>query len=130
MDRILVIDDFEAARTQVRLRLQSAGFFVVEQPSAIGATRTILENKIRAVIVDLTMPGLSGDKLVGLLRKNPRLRNLVIVIVSGKSDEELRQISRATDANAVLSKSQLDDLVPILKGHLNRIEVGPSRGRA
>jgi hypothetical protein len=40
--------------------------------------------------------------------------------VSAKGDEELLEISRSTDANAVLSKSQLDDLVPTLMRHLGR----------
>ena len=84
-DRVLVIDDFEVARIQLRRLLEAAGFYVVEQPSAIGATRTILVEKIEAVVVDVTMPGLSGDRLVELLRRNPRLQGLVIVIVSARS---------------------------------------------
>lgn len=127
-DPILVIDDFEVARIQLRHLLEAAGFHVVDQPSAIGATRTILAHKVQAVVVDLTMPGLSGDKLVGLLRKNPRLRGLVIVIVSAKSDQELYELSRSTDANAVLSKSNLDELVPMLTRHLGQAQTACNRG--
>jgi two-component system chemotaxis response regulator CheV len=118
----LVIDDFALARAQLRQLLTAAGFLVFEQSSATGATRTILTHKVQAVIVDVNMPGLSGDRLVGVLRKNPRLRDLVIVIVSGKSDAELQKISRVADANAVLSKSNLGELVPTLTRYLGRAE--------
>ena len=50
----------------------------------------------------------------------------MIVIVSGKSDPELQRISRVADANAVLSKSNLGELVPTLTRHLSRAEAATS----
>src|SRR5262245_15144695 len=87
--RVLVIDDSVSARTAAKDVLVHAGFEVYALPSAIGATRLILRNRIEAVVVDLSMPGLSGDRLVALIRQNPRLRELIVVIVSGESAEEL-----------------------------------------
>jgi CheY-like chemotaxis protein len=117
---VLVIDDSELARAQIRKVLESAGFAVLEQPSGIGATRTILSNDVKAVVVDISMPGLSGDKLVRVLRENPRLRGLIIIVVSGKPEGELSALRDSLGAHAVLSKGELDFLVPALQRHLRR----------
>jgi len=89
--------------------LENAGFVVFEQPSAIGATRAIREHSICAVVVDVNMPGLSGDKLVGVLRKNPRLNGLVIVVVTGKTSNEVAALSELGAADAVLFKEGLEE---------------------
>jgi len=106
--RVLVIDDSETARAAMAETLLEAGYRVLELPSAIGATRTILRNDIQVVIVDVTLPGLSGDMFVRVLRNNPRLKDLVIVIVSGMATEGLERIRAEGGADAVLSKTHID----------------------
>jgi CheY-like chemotaxis protein len=114
--KVLLIDDSEVARTGMRALLTRAKMEVFEQASAIGATRAIIQHQIDVVLVDVSMPGLSGDKLVRLLRDNPRLEGLVIVLVSAECREELEAIAAAAGADAVVSKTQLDeDLVGVLK---------------
>lgn len=112
--RVLVIDDSVSARTAAKEILDRAGFEVFALPSAIGATRLILRNRIEAVVVDLSMPGLSGDRLVGLLRENPRLRGLIVVIVSGESPEELKRVAESTQVDGVLSKESMGRELPTL----------------
>jgi len=114
--RVLVIDDSPVARTALRQHLEHAAVDVFDLASAIGATRAILQNGIDAVVVDVSMPGLSGDKLVDVLRSNSRLRGLVIVLVSAKPSAELREIARTCACDGVLSKDEVDgQLVPLLK---------------
>jgi CheY-like chemotaxis protein len=105
--RVLVIDDSETARAAIRGTLRGAGYEVLELPSAIGATRTILRNHIDAVIIDLTMPGLSGDMLMRMLRNNARLQGLVIVVVSGVAAASLESIRAEGGADAVLAKTDV-----------------------
>jgi CheY-like chemotaxis protein len=121
---VLIIDDSELARAQMRRLLIGAGVKVFEQSSAIGATRNILQNAIDVALVDISMPGLSGDKLVGLLRDNPRLRGLVIVVVSAKTESELHELVGPSMADAALSKERVEaDLL----GLLERLGTRPRR---
>lgn len=106
--RVLVIDDSPAARAKMVDVLEPAGFAVFELASAIGATRILMRNDIAAVVADVSMPGLSGDKLVGVLRQNPRLRDLAIVIVSGTHEEHLKDIQLSREVDATLSKREID----------------------
>jgi CheY-like chemotaxis protein len=119
--KVLVIDDSTVARLAMVELLNEAGFQVFELASATGATRTIMRNKVVAVIADVSMPGLSGDKLVGVLRKNPRLKDLVVILVSGRDDQELRQIMGEQQVDAMLTKRSLKDrLVTSLEIALRR----------
>jgi CheY-like chemotaxis protein len=119
--RVLVIDDSEVARHAIRDLLVRADFDVVALPSAIGATRLILQQRIEAAVVDLSMPGLSGDRLVEVLRKNPRLGGLVVVLVSGESEAELKSIRRKVDVQGVMTKDMIArELVPLLEHLLPR----------
>lgn len=119
--RVLVIDDSEVARHAIRDVLVRADYEVVALPSAIGATRLILQQRIEAAVVDLSMPGLSGDRLVEVLRKNPRLGSLVVILVSGESEAELKAIRRKADVQGVMSKDMIArDLVPLLERVLPR----------
>lgn len=119
LTNVLIIDDSPAARASIAAMLRIAGYGVFELSSAIGATRMILRNNIAAVIVDLGMPGLSGDKLVGLLRANPRLSQLVVIVASGQSGEELERIKNECPVDAVLSKREVSGrLVHLLESLL------------
>ena len=115
LTNVLVIDDSDAARAAIASLLRAGGFGVFELSSAIGATRTILRNDVKAAIVDLSMPGLSGDKLVGLLRSNSKLENLTIIVVSGQRGDDLANIGRDCDVDGVLSKRDINvRLIPLL----------------
>ena len=80
--KALVIDDDDIARELIVSVLERGGYETFDLPSPIGATQTILDRGIEIVVLDLMMPALSGDKLAKMLRSNPRLRDLTIVLVS------------------------------------------------
>jgi CheY-like chemotaxis protein len=105
--RVLVIDDDDIARELMVSTLEDAGYVVVSLPSAIGATRTIYKKGIQAVVLDVMMPDINGDKLAKLLRQNARGRNLAIVLVSSRPGDELQLLAASADADAVVGKAEI-----------------------
>ncbi len=105
--RILVIDDDEIARELISSVLEETGHDVFELPSAIGATREIFKNAIDAVVLDVMMPDINGDKLARLLRQNSRGKNLAIVLVSSRPVSELRALAASASADAVVEKARI-----------------------
>lgn len=98
---------------QVGDLLRAAGHEVTELASPIGATAKILEKEIRVVVIDVNMPTIRGDKLAMMLRRNPRLSHLGVVLISGLDLDELQNVARAVEANGVVTKEQMrDTLVP------------------
>jgi CheY-like chemotaxis protein len=111
---ILVIDDSPTARAKMVGVLKAAGFATLALPTAIGATRLLMRSKVHVVVADITMPGLSGDRLVGVLRRSPRLKDLAIVIVSGTHRDELDRIAREGEVDATLSKRDIDQQLVLI----------------
>jgi CheY-like chemotaxis protein len=104
---VLVIDDDEIARELLGSTLEQAGFSVVSLPSAIGATRMLHAGQIDAVVLDVVMPAMSGDRLADLLRNNPRFANLAVVLVSGEGVSELAALARRVGADAIVNKREI-----------------------
>jgi CheY-like chemotaxis protein len=107
MTKALVIDDDDVARELIVSILEDGGYMTFDLPSPIGATQMILSERIDVVVVDLFMPALSGDKLAKMLRQNRRMDGLAIVLVSGASDDELSELRKSVQADAVVSKSDI-----------------------
>jgi two-component system OmpR family response regulator len=105
VSRVLLIDDDDIAREYLASLLRDAGHEVFELPSPIGATRTILSEGIEAVILDVFMPDMDGDKSAKMLRENSRLSALAIVLVSSSEPEKLREIAERVKADAVVCKA-------------------------
>ena len=116
--KVLVIDDDDVARELLSSTLRGVGHEVYVLPSAIGATREIFHNAIDAVVVDVLLPDISGDKLTRVLRRNARGHHLAIILVSSRSVSELAALAKAAGADAVVAKSEI------------RHELGPAMEKA
>jgi CheY-like chemotaxis protein len=107
--RVLVIDDDDIARMAMVDLLESAGHQVSDLPSPIGATQKLLQEQIDVVVLDVMMPSLRGDKLANLLRKNPRLQHLGVILVTGALPDELQEVAGQVEAHAVIEKARIDE---------------------
>lgn len=105
--KILVIDDDDIARELLVSTLEHAGHQVFELPSAIGATRVIYAEQVDAVVVDVMLPDISGDKLARVLRQNAKGKNLAIVLVSSQPTDELQLLAASVSADAVVTKREV-----------------------
>jgi DNA-binding response OmpR family regulator len=105
--KVLVIDDDDVARELLCSTLQEAGHQTFELASSIGAVRCIQEGQIDAVVLDVMLPTINGDKLARMFRSNPKGEQLGIVLVSSRSEQELRTLAVAAQADEVVSKAQV-----------------------
>jgi DNA-binding response OmpR family regulator len=105
--RILIIDDDDIVRELLCSTLKRQGHEVHDLATAIGATRVIFEQDIDAVVVDVNLPDISGDKLARVLRQNSRGAGLGIVLVSSLPLDELKALALVAQADGVLSKSNI-----------------------
>lgn len=111
---ILVIDDSEVAASAISEILTEAGFHVDSLHTPIGVTRRLLAGDVAAVIVDLMMPALRGDRLIALVRKRSQLADLPMILTSG--NDLLEDDEKPPDDVEFLPKSELRHaLVPTLK---------------
>jgi CheY-like chemotaxis protein len=86
--RVLVVEDDDVLRGMARRVLERSGFAVVEAATGDAALRLCEEHytDLRLVLLDLTMPGLSGEATLGEIRR--RWPALPIVVSSGLVPED------------------------------------------
>jgi two-component system phosphate regulon response regulator PhoB len=86
-ETILVVEDDENIQQLVGYNLAKAGFHVIYADKGEQAFDLIRIEKPALVVLDLMLPGLNGFEVCKLLRKDPKTRNLPIVMLTAKSEE-------------------------------------------
>jgi DNA-binding response OmpR family regulator len=62
------------------------------------------EQKVDAVVIDVMMPTINGDKLARVFRNNAHGDQLGIVLVSSRSTDALKALTVLAQADAIVSK--------------------------
>lgn len=119
---VLVIDDSDISRAEMTRILEAAGLEVVGLASPIGATRVMLGGNVKAVVIDIEMPSLRGDRLAALFRGNPRMNGIGVVLVSGEKSDELSRLAIEARADEAVSKASLSRLPEAVRRAMARAE--------
>jgi DNA-binding response OmpR family regulator len=102
--KILVIDDSDIACDFVRSVLEAAGYVILTLNSHFGFFKMLRDQKPDLVLIDVTMPFMSGPKLVELARTKRALR-CPIVLYSDRDEGDLSRLARSCGADGYIRKS-------------------------
>lgn len=70
-----------------------------------------LDEKVKLVITDIEMPQMDGHRLTKMIKTDPELKDIPVVIFSSLVNEEMRIKGEQLGANAQLSKPEIGNLV-------------------
>lgn len=90
MDKILIVDDEDAMRGLIKMRL-SGSYEVIDTGNPVRALELALEHKPRAILLDLMMPDCSGFELCQSFHNLSYTSRIPIFVVTGESAEKYRQ---------------------------------------
>lgn len=104
MARVLVVDDYPAILTMLRLTLVLAGHEVVT--AADGAAGLGLVGRARpdVVLLDIDMPAMDGLTVCGELKRNQTTAGIPVLLMTGRLCVEVLDRARGAGAFAVLPK--------------------------
>lgn len=101
--KILLVEDDAAMRRFLEIVLQRAAYDVILAEDGLEAMEVALDTLFDAVVSDAVMPHLSGHDLCRILRQNPQMKNVPLIILSGLEPED-SLISQDCQADAYLLK--------------------------
>ncbi|MEY6431739.1 phosphate regulon transcriptional regulator PhoB [Thioalkalicoccus limnaeus] len=104
MTRILIVDDEPDIREVIRFTLEEAGFEVIEAAHADEARKRLKTGSADLLLLDWMLPGRSGLELAQQLKQNPKTRNLPVIMVSARGEEEDRVRGLDTGADDYVTK--------------------------
>jgi DNA-binding NtrC family response regulator len=116
---ILVVDDSHLVLALASEALESAGYRVLTHDRPTGCVSRIILERPDLVLIDVNMPELSGDTIVGLPGSAHPESGSIILLHSTMNRAELERRTRACQAHGFVQKSSdLDDLVRAVDGWL------------
>ncbi len=86
--KILLVDDNAQARSINRSRLAVGGFLVEEAENGVEALKKLQESVPDLIILDLMMPIIDGFKVLQMIKTNPALKDIPVVVLSGRGQPE------------------------------------------
>ncbi|MCP4402847.1 MAG: response regulator [bacterium] len=104
MATLLVIDDSEDVRN-LTSQVLSDEHEVLTIDSWVHATEYIFKHDIDLILLDINMPGLSGDKLAEVLKKSVKSKDVNIVLFSAMDESDLRRKAKEADAMGYIPKT-------------------------
>jgi len=91
MPRILVVDDTEANRQILSLRLTRAGFEVETASNGAEAVSAAASNPPALVVMDMDMPVMNGLEATRALKSNPETASIPVISLTANSDADIRE---------------------------------------
>lgn len=81
-----------------------------------------LYEKVNLIITDIEMPEMDGHRLTKLVKDDPRLKKIPVVIFSSLIDDQMRLKGEALGADEQLTKPEIGNLVHVIDKLLERFE--------
>jgi CheY-like chemotaxis protein len=89
---ILVVDDQIDLRDAIAVLLEVEGYDVVDAENGREALKYLQTHAhVAAIVLDLAMPVMDGWQFLAERRKDPMLRDIATIVVTGVSDVKRRQ---------------------------------------
>ncbi|MBW3559480.1 MAG: response regulator [Proteobacteria bacterium] len=102
--RLLIVDDVADNRAVLGRRLQRRGFEVIEAEGGRQALALIASQPFDLILLDLMMPDLNGFEVLRTIRATRSVRELPVIMVTAKAQDEDIVEALAMGANDYVTK--------------------------
>lgn len=122
---ILVVEDEAAIREMIRFALTRADFRVAEAGDAQAARLRIADERPDLILMDWMMPGISGVELTRELKSQPLTKDIPVIMVTARAEEEDKVRGLNIGADDYLSKPfSFPELIARMQAVLRRAQPG------
>lgn len=116
---ILLVEDSALVRALEKRVIEDGGYDVVTAVDGQDALGKLGSCPFAAVVSDIQMPNLDGIGLTGRIRKDPRYRDLPVILVTALASDADKRRGLEVGANAYIHKPAFDQ--QLLLGTLKRL---------
>ena len=110
--KILIVDDSETIRQQVRFALPPADFVVLEASDGLeGLEQVAQEDDIALVLLDVNMPRLGGLDMLERLRAEPKHSQVAVLMLTTEVERSLIERAKRAGAKGWLIKPVKPELL-------------------
>jgi two-component system phosphate regulon response regulator PhoB len=127
---ILVVEDEGPLLTLLRYNLEKQGFRVEEAADGQEALMRVAEVRPDLILLDWMLPALSGLEVCRQIRRRPATRDLPIIMVTARTEDQDAVRALDTGADDYIAKPfAMDALLARIRALLRRSGAVPVKGR-
>ena len=118
---VMVIEDEEALSMLLSYNLEKEGYQVYTVASGLNAVSEVEKHLPSVIILDWMLPEISGVEICKLIRSKPDIKNIPIIMLTAKSQEEdkIKGLSAGAD-DYVTKPFSVPELMARVKTNLRR----------
>jgi len=102
MNRILVIQDSPSVNAILKFRLEKGGFSVETVETGEEGIEKTKACQYQLILLDYNLPGINGSQVCRILKEEDNTRNIPVVFMSAKDEDELCQITKEAGADGYI----------------------------
>lgn len=127
---VLIVEDEAPLATMLRYNLEKQGFRVEEAGDGQEALTRIAESSPDLVLLDWMLPVMSGIEVCRQIRRRGATRDLPVIMVTARSEDQDAVRGLNTGADDYISKPfSMDALLARMRALLRRANAMPTKGR-
>jgi two-component system response regulator MprA len=102
---VLVVDDDPAIRESLEELLRFQGYRVLSAADGVEGLGVVRGQRPDLIVLDVAMPRLDGFRMATLIKSDPALRQIPIILYSGRLEESFAVLAYETKAEYFLPKA-------------------------
>ena len=120
MKKILIVDDEQDIVESLKFVLEVSGFVCYTAYNGEDGLKLAKEIMPDLIILDVMMPKINGYKISRLLKYDSKYKDIPILMITARSQEEDKLIGEETGADEYITKPfDLSEVVNIVKKYLS-----------
>lgn len=121
MTLVMVIEDEEALGLMLKYNLEKEGFEVIIENRGAKALGAVEKYAPSVILLDWMLPEISGVEICKLIRAKPEIKNIPIIMLTAKGEEEDKIKGLASGADDYVTKPfSVPELMARVKANLRR----------
>ena len=118
---ILVVEDEEALGLMLKYNLEKEGYDVLVQSRGNKVLDDVERNQPSVILLDWMLPEMSGVEICKLIRSKPDIKNIPIIMLTAKGEEEDKVKGLSAGADDYVTKPfSVPELMARVKSQLRR----------
>lgn len=117
----MIIEDEEALALLLKYNLEKEGFVVLTESRGNKAIAEIEKNQPSVILLDWMLPEMSGVEICKLIRSKPDIKNIPVIMLTAKGEEEDKVKGLTAGADDYVTKPfSIPELIARVKAQLRR----------
>jgi two-component system alkaline phosphatase synthesis response regulator PhoP len=104
MKKILIVEDESGLAETLKMRFEANGYQADIAGDGQEALAKVRENRPNLILLDIMIPKIDGYKVCRILKFDEKYKNIPILMLTAKTQEEDKELGYSVGANAYLTK--------------------------